>query len=73
MVKSFEVQDGVLAPIVIARSLYPIMLYGNLVGAVEAGYVFDNAFVDYSKEKTGLIRYNLAGKEKEFYHLNLNL
>lgn len=53
-VRSFENIPGVLAPIMVTRSLTPIMVGNSLIGVVETGYIFDNAFVDFSKEKIEL-------------------
>jgi len=53
-IKSFDVQDGVLSPVVVARAIHPVIVNGEVIAAVEAGYILDTAFVDYSKEKTGL-------------------
>jgi sensor histidine kinase regulating citrate/malate metabolism len=53
--KSFDTRPGVSSPEVIARALYPMMDDKQTVtGVVEVDYIFDNAFVDYSKAKTGL-------------------
>lgn len=53
-VRTFDTIPGVLADFVVTRALYPIILNGNVIGVVEVGYKFDNAFVDFSKEKTNL-------------------
>jgi hypothetical protein len=53
-VKSFDTQPGVLAPIILARSLYPIIYKNKVIGVIESGFIFDNAFVDYLKNKSGL-------------------
>ena len=53
-VKSFYTEEGVLSSVVTARALSPIFKGKDMVGAIEVGYKFDNAFVDFSKEKTGL-------------------
>jgi len=53
-IKSFDVSAGVLSPVVVTRAVVPILVGDKLLGAVEARYVFDNAFVDFSKAQTGL-------------------
>ena len=53
-VKTFDAATGVLSDFVVARAIYPILSGNAVVGAVEVGYKFDNAFVDFSKEKTNL-------------------
>lgn len=53
-IKSFDREPHVLSPLVIARGIYPIIENDEAVGAVEVGYKFDTAFVDFSKGKTGL-------------------
>ncbi len=52
--RTFSTEEGVLTPIIIGRAIHPLVSNGELLGAVEVGYKFDNAFVDYSKEQTGL-------------------
>lgn len=52
-VSTFDTEKRILAPRIIARALYPILDENNLIGVVEAGSVFDTAFVDYSKNYTG--------------------
>lgn len=54
VIKSFDTEPGVLSNYVITRGIHPIILNNTVVGAIEAGYKFDNAFVDFSKEKTNL-------------------
>ncbi len=51
---TFDTEDGVLAPVLVARAIQPLILDGELLGAVEVGYRFDNAFVDYSKSMNNL-------------------
>ncbi|MFC1638801.1 cache domain-containing protein [Patescibacteria group bacterium] len=53
-VRTFATEDGVLTSQILGRALHPLVHRGQLLGAVEVGYKFDNAFVDYSKEMTGL-------------------
>ncbi len=53
-VRTFDVSPGVLAPFVIARAVHPLIDNNKVIGAVEVGYKFDTAFVDFSKEKTRL-------------------
>jgi hypothetical protein len=53
-VRTFATWPGVLADYVVARALEPIIVDGQAIGIVETGYKFDNAFVDFSKEKTNL-------------------
>ncbi|HRY60001.1 MAG TPA: cache domain-containing protein [Patescibacteria group bacterium] len=53
-IQSFSADPGVLAYVMNARGLAPVLSNGNIVGAVEVGYKFDNAFVDFSKKQTGL-------------------
>jgi hypothetical protein len=52
--RTFSQEEGVLTPIIVGRAIHPLLLNGELLGAVEVAYKFDNAFVDYSKETTGL-------------------
>ena len=53
--KTFDIRPGVLASEVLGRALYPIMNNQQVVtGVIEVDYTFDTAFVDFSKEKTGL-------------------
>lgn len=54
-VKSFATQKGLaLSEDVVTRAIHPILDEEQLIGAIEIGYIFDNAFVDFSKRKTGL-------------------
>ena len=53
-IQSFSADPGVLAYVMNARGLAPILSNGNVIGAIEVGYKFDNAFVDFSKKQTGL-------------------
>ncbi|HRY59797.1 MAG TPA: cache domain-containing protein [Patescibacteria group bacterium] len=52
--KSFDVEPGVLSDVIVARGIVPIISNNNLIGMVEVGYKFDNAYVDFAKEKTTL-------------------
>lgn len=53
-IKTFDQEAGVLAPVIVARGIYPVIINGSIEGAIEAAYRMDTAFVDYSKERTGL-------------------
>ncbi len=53
-VRTFDTLPGVLADFIVVRAVYPVIFADNVVGVVEAGYKFDNAFVDFSKENTNL-------------------
>ncbi|MBI2551153.1 cache domain-containing protein [Candidatus Uhrbacteria bacterium] len=53
-IKSFDKEAGVLSPLVVTHAFAPILSGTNAVGAVEVGYKFDTAFVDFSKKATGL-------------------
>lgn len=53
-IKSFDRTSGVLSDVIVARAVHPVIDDGVVIGAVEAAYTLDNAFVDFSKEKTGL-------------------
>ncbi len=53
-VTGFDTKDHVLAPLIAARAVYPLVSGGKAIGAIEVGYLFDSAFVDYSKARTGL-------------------
>ncbi|MFZ6015936.1 MAG: cache domain-containing protein [Patescibacteria group bacterium] len=53
-IKSFDKMPGVLSPVIIARAVMPIIKDDKVIGAVEARHTFDNAFVDFSKGRTGL-------------------
>lgn len=54
LIRSFDTHPGVLSPFIIARAIHPLIVDNTIVGAVEVGYKFDNAFVDFSKEQTNL-------------------
>ncbi|MFC1633177.1 cache domain-containing protein [Patescibacteria group bacterium] len=54
VVKSFGNVQGVLSPVMTTRAFFPLISGSKVTGAVEVGYSFDNAFVDFSKEQTGL-------------------
>ncbi len=63
--KTFDTRPGILSSEIVARGLYPILSTDqSVIGAVEVGYVFDNAFVDFSKGKTGLDVTIYAGKKR---------
>jgi len=49
---TFDTTKGVMAPEVDIRSIYPIILNQEVIGAIEAGYKFDNAFADFIKNQT---------------------
>lgn len=53
-VRDFGTYPSTMADVVVARAIYPLILEGEVIGAVEVGYKFDNAFVDFSKKKTNL-------------------
>lgn len=53
-VRTFATYPGVLADYVVARAIYPLVDKSQTIGAIEVGFKFDNAFVDFSKEKTNL-------------------
>lgn len=64
-VKSFATQKGLaLSEDVVTRAIHPILDENKLIGAIEVGYIFDNAFVDFSKRKTGLDVTVFAGKTR---------
>lgn len=54
LIRNFDKFPGVLSDFIVVRAVHPIMIGNAVVGAVEAGYKFDNAFVDFSKENTNL-------------------
>jgi len=60
-VQTFDLIPGVLAEKLVTRSILPIDAGGTVAGAVEVGYIFDNAFLDFSKDKTGLDATTFAG------------
>jgi len=53
-ISTFDTESGVLTPVIVARAFRPLLFGDELIGAVEVSYKFDNAFVDYSKQQTGL-------------------
>ena len=53
-IKTFDRESSVLSGLLVARGFYPIINSSVVVGAVEVGYKFDNAYVDFAKQKTGL-------------------
>jgi sensor histidine kinase regulating citrate/malate metabolism len=53
-VTGFGTKDHVLAPLITARAVYPLVDQNSVSGAIEVGYLFDSAFVDFSKTRTGL-------------------
>lgn len=52
--RTFDTQPGVLSDVIVARAIHPLILNNVIIGAVETGYKFDNAFVDFSKQETNL-------------------
>ena len=63
--RTFDVHPGVLSSEVMTRALYPILdSKETTLGVVEVDYVFDNAFVDFLKNKTGLDTTIYAGKKR---------
>jgi hypothetical protein len=46
-VKSFDTVPGVLTPVIVVRSVYPLIDNNVAINAIEVGYRFDSAFVDY--------------------------
>lgn len=54
LIKSFFTQPGVLTPTLSARGIVPLISTDAVVGAIEVGYNFDNAYVDFAKTKTTL-------------------
>lgn len=52
--KTFDIEEHVLSPVLVARGIYPIIDGSNNAGAVEVAYKFDTAFVDFSKARTSL-------------------
>lgn len=63
--KTFDVRPGILSPEVLTRALYPIVdAQQAVIGVIEVDYVFDNAFVDFSKAKTGLDVTMYANKKR---------
>jgi sensor histidine kinase regulating citrate/malate metabolism len=53
-IKSFDREAHVLSPVMIGRGIYPILSDDEVVGAIEIGFKLDTAFVDFSKDRTGL-------------------
>lgn len=53
-IKSFDTEPHVLSSIIVVRGLYPITCNDSLNGVVEIGYKLDNAFVDFSQDRTDL-------------------
>ncbi|MFQ5493676.1 MAG: cache domain-containing protein [Candidatus Dojkabacteria bacterium] len=53
-IRSFDIEEHVLSPLVTTRAIYPIIDKKRIAGAVEVGYKLDTAFVDFSKSRTGL-------------------
>jgi hypothetical protein len=49
---TFDTTKGVMAPEINIRSIYPILINSEVIGAIEAGYKFDNAFADFIKKQT---------------------
>lgn len=54
LIKSFGTYPGILTDFLITRGIHPIISNNAVIGAVEVGYKFDNAFVDFSKDTTNL-------------------
>lgn len=54
LIRSFDTYPGILTDFIITRGIHPIISNNAVIGAVEVGYKFDNAFVDFSKETTNL-------------------
>lgn len=52
--RTFGTLPGVLADYVVTRALTHLIFNNKTIGAVEVGFKFDNAFVDFSKAKTNL-------------------
>jgi len=53
-IKTFDAVPGVLAEVMVTRAIQPIMDGKKAVGAIEVGYQFDNAYVDFAKRETNL-------------------
>jgi hypothetical protein len=49
---TFTTSKGVMAPEVNIISIYPIISNQEVIGAIETGYIFDNAFADFIKKQT---------------------
>jgi hypothetical protein len=54
LIRTFDNYPGILSDFIVVRAVHPIIVNNTVLGAVEAGYKFDNAFVDFSKENTNL-------------------
>jgi len=54
VMQALDTQPGVLADILVARAIYPIVSNEKIIAAIEIGYKFDTAFVDYFQRETGL-------------------
>lgn len=54
LVKTFDTLPGVLSPVIVARAIHPVLENNASIGAIEVGYKFDTAFVDYAQENTNL-------------------
>jgi len=52
--RSYDTAPGVLVDYISTRAVHPILVNGAVIGSVEVGYLFDNAFVDFSKELSDL-------------------
>jgi hypothetical protein len=53
-IKSFGTEPHILAPIIVARGMYPIVKSDKVLGVIEVGYRMDTAFVDNSRRHTDL-------------------
>lgn len=53
-IQTFDTAPGVLSDVLITRAIHPIISGEEVIGALEVGYTFDNAFVDFSQSVTGL-------------------
>jgi hypothetical protein len=52
---SIETKNGTLAPEISVRAATPINSQGKIIGAVLAGTIIDNAFIDGIEQATGLV------------------
>jgi hypothetical protein len=53
-VGTLTTQNGILAPLVVAKTYLPVVTEGFVIGAVEVGFFIDNQLVDSVKKTTGL-------------------
>lgn len=49
---TMDSMNGVLARLIYTRALHPIIVDSKLIGVIETGFVFDTAYVDYTKGET---------------------